>query len=85
MGMNIRNEEGQETVITPDDFVRFWKRVGEFTSSPPSGIHYSHYKASAKCKLSSKIHVQQLKYPKRWNVSVQALLEKIVGVCLVEN
>ena len=59
MGMEIRNEEGQEIEITPEDFIRFWKRVGEFTSSSPSGIHYSHYKAST-CKLSSEIHTQQL-------------------------
>ena len=25
MGTKIRNEEGQEVVITPEDFVRFWK------------------------------------------------------------
>ena len=92
MGMKIRNEEGQEIVITPEDFIRFWKQVGEFTSSSPSGIHYSHYKASTKCKLSSEIHAQQLTiiahsvvYPGRWNVSLLMLLEKILGVCLVNK
>ena len=25
MGMKIRNKEGQEIVITPEDFIRFWK------------------------------------------------------------
>ena len=25
MGMKIRNKEGQETVITPEDFIQFWK------------------------------------------------------------
>ena len=60
LGMKRRNEEGQEIVITPEDFIRFWKRVGEFTSSSPSGIHYTHYKASTKCKLSGKMHAQQL-------------------------
>ena len=92
MGMKIRNNEGQEIVITPEDFIRFWKQVREFTSSSPSGIHYSHYKASTQCKLSSKIQAQQLTiiarsqvYPERWNVSLQVLLEKIAGVCLVEK
>ena len=90
--MKIRNEEGQEIVITPEDFIRFWKRVGEFTSSSPSGIHYSHYKASTKCKLSSNIYAQQLTiiarsgvYPERWNVLLQILLDKIAGVCLVKK
>ena len=59
-GMKIRNEEGQEIVITPEDFIRFWKRVRKFTSSSLSGIHYSHYKASTKCKLSSETRAQQL-------------------------
>ena len=92
MGMKIRNGEGQEIEITPEDFIRFWKLVGEFTSSSQSGIHYSHYKASMKYKLSSEIHAQQLTiiarssvYPERWNVSLQVLLEKIAGVCLVKK
>jgi hypothetical protein len=25
MGMKIRTEEGQEIMITPEDFIRFWK------------------------------------------------------------
>ena len=29
MGMKIRNEEGAEIVITPEDFKGFWKRVSE--------------------------------------------------------
>ena len=42
--------------------------------------------------MSSKIHAQQLTiiarsgvYPERWNVSLQVLLEKIAGVCLVKQ
>ena len=92
MGMKIRNNEGQEIVITPEDFIRFWKRVREFTSSSPSGIHYSHYKASTKYKLSSELYAQQLTiivrsgvYPEIWNVSLQVLLEKNSGVYLVKN
>ena len=92
LGMKIRNEEGKEIIITPEDFIKFWKRVGEFTTSSPSGIHYSHYKASTRSELSTKIHAQQLTiiarsgvYPGRWSVTLQVLLEKIAGVCLVEK
>ena len=92
IGRKIRNKEGQELIITPEDFIWFWKRVGEFTSSSPPGIHYSHYKAPTKCKLSSKLHAQQLTIiawigicHKRWNVSLQLLLENIDGVCLFEK
>ena len=31
LGVRLLNEEGAEIVITPEDFKRFWKRVGEFT------------------------------------------------------
>jgi hypothetical protein len=60
MGMKIRNEEEQYIVITPEDFICFWKRVGEFTSSSPPGINYCNYKASTKCKSGGKIHAHQL-------------------------
>ena len=92
MGMQIRNNEGQDILITPEDFIRFWKRMDEFTTSPLSGIKYSHYKASTKYKRSSKIHAQQFTliarsevYSKRYNLSLQVLLEKIAEVCLVEK
>ncbi len=51
LGMKLINEEGTEIIITPEDFKHFWKRVGEFTSSSMSGVHYSHYKAAIKCNI----------------------------------
>ena len=48
IGMKMRNEEGQETEITPGDFIKFWKQDVKFTSASPSGIHYSHHKVSTK-------------------------------------
>ena len=88
----MRNKEGQETEITPEDFTRFRKHVGKFISSSPSGIHYSHCKASTKFKLSSEVHAQQRTiiarsgmYPGRWNVGFQVVLEKIADVCLVKK
>ncbi len=92
MGMKIINGEGKEIIITPEDFTKFWKRVSEFTSSSPSGLHYGHYKASCKSELSSRIHAQQLTviarsgiHPERWTVALQCMLEKVAGVCLVEK
>ena len=79
-------------MITSENFIWFWKWVGEFTTSSPSGIHYYYYKVSTKIKLSRKIHTQQLTlvarsgvYPTMLNVSLQVLMEKIAGVCLVEK
>ena len=92
LGMKIRNKEGKDIIITPQDFIKFWKQVGKFTTSSPSGLRYSHHKVSVRSELSTNIHAQQLTiiarsgvYPGRWSVTFQALLEKIAGVCLVEK
>jgi hypothetical protein len=60
LGVKLINKEGTETVITPEDLTQFWKRVGEFTSSSMSGIHYGHYKATIQCNISTRILAQQL-------------------------
>ena len=92
LDVRLLNEEGAEIVITPEDFKRFWKRVGEFTSSSMLGIHYGHYKAAIQYDISTKILAQQLTVvarsgipPESWRVGLQVMLEKIVGVCLVEK
>ncbi len=92
LGVKLLNEEGTETIITPEDFKHFWKRVGEFTSSSMSGIHYGHYKAAIQCNISTKILVQQLTVvarsgipPEGWSIGLQVILEKIAGVCLVKK
>ena len=92
MGGEMRNGEGQEIVITTEDYKIFWNRVGEWTTSSSSSIHYGHYKASVKSDLSSKMHAQQLTIiaisgvaTERLGVSLRVLLEKLAGVCLVEK
>ena len=57
-----------------------------------STIHYGHYKAAAKNELASRINAQQLTViarsrvaPVRWELSLQVLLEKLAGICLVEK
>jgi hypothetical protein len=92
MGLKIMNGDGKEIVITPAEFTLFWKRVGEFTSSSSSGVHYGHYKAAIQDKVSTMILAQQLTVvarsrvpPESWSVGLQVMLEKIAGVCLVEK
>jgi hypothetical protein len=92
MGLKIMNGEGKEIVITPAEFTLFWKRVGEFTSSSSSGVHYAHYKAIIQDEVSTTILAQQLMVvaqsgvpPESWSVGLQVMLEKISGVCLVEK
>ena len=61
MQLKIINKEGRGILISPEDSTKFWKRVGKFTTSSLSGLHYGHCKVSKKCELSTKIHVQS--YP----------------------
>ncbi len=86
------NGEGKEIIITPGEFTLFWKRVGEFTSSSSSGVHYGHYKAAIQDQMSTKVLALQLTViarsgvpPDSWSVGLQVMLEKIAGVCLVEK
>jgi hypothetical protein len=88
----IMGQEGTEIIIMPENFTHFWTRVGEFTSSSMSGVHYGHYKAAIKCDISTKMLAQQLTVvsqsgipPKTWSIGLQVTLEKIAEVCLVEK
>ncbi len=60
LGMKLVNGEGNEIIITPEDFKHFWQKVNEFTSSSMSGVHYGHYKAAIQHRLSTEILAQQL-------------------------
>jgi hypothetical protein len=92
LGVKVVNKEGTENIIIPEDFQRFWKKVGEFPSSSMSGIHYRHYKAAIQCNISTKILAQQLTVvtrsgipPESWCIGLQVMWEKIAGVCLVKK
>jgi hypothetical protein len=92
MGFKILNGEGQEIVITPAEFIHFWKNVGEFTSSSSSGVHYGHYKAGIQDQTSTTVLALQLTViarsgipPESWSMELQVMLEKIAGVCLVDK
>ena len=88
-----RNGERHKITITAEGFQTFRKRVSERTTSSPSSIHYGHYKATVKSELVTKINAQQLTEviarsdvaPMRWGMSLQVLLEKLAGMCLVEK
>jgi hypothetical protein len=92
LGIKIVNGEGNEIVITPDDFKRFWRKVNKFTSSSMSGVHYGHYMAAIQDDLIYAVLALQLTViarsgvpPENWTVGLQVMLEKIAGVCLVEK
>ncbi len=92
MGLKIMNGEGKEIIITPEEFTHFWKKVGEFTSLSSSGAHYGHFKAAIQDQMSTRVLALQLTViacsgmlPESWSASLQVMLEKIAGVCLVEK
>jgi hypothetical protein len=92
LGTKIVNWEGNEIVIRPKDFKRFWRKVNKFTSSSMSGVHFGHYKAAIQDEIISETLALQLTVisqsgipPEHWSVGLQVMLEKIAGVCLVEK
>ncbi len=92
LGVKLINEEDSKIIIMASKFWTFWRRVGEFTSSSMSGMHYRHYKAAIQCKTSTNILAQQLTIvaqsripPKSWGVGLQVMLEKIADIYLVEK
>jgi hypothetical protein len=92
MGLKILNGEGKEIIITPEESTHFWKTVGEFTSLSSSGVHYGHFKAAIQDPMCTRVLALQLTViarsgmlPENWSMSLQVMLEKIAGVCLVEK
>jgi hypothetical protein len=92
LGVKLVNGEGNEIIITPEDFTCLWKKANEYTLSSMLGVHYGHYKAAIQDILSTEILTQQLTViarsripPESWSAGLQVMLEKIAGVCLVEK
>ncbi len=86
------NGEDKEIIITPEDFTYFWKKVGEFTSSLSSGLHYGHFKAAIQDQMSTGVLALQLTAiacsgipPESWSMGQQVMLKMIAGVRLVEK
>jgi len=78
--------------ISRDDFISYWHRARERTSSSLLGAHFSHYKAAASSLFLAEIHVlmTQLPYtvaytPRRWQAGLQVVLQKKAGVIHVDR
>ena len=81
-----------EFEITASDYVQYWRRIKESTSSSPSGLHHGHYKASCKSEIIPEIMATQMNvtirsgvHPLRWGTALQVLLEKVAGIRLVDK
>lgn len=78
------------TSISRQDFVRYWRKAKENTSSSFSGLHFGHYKAATYSPMLSEVHALitetafRAGYPLlRWRHGLQVILEKKPGVRLV--
>lgn len=81
-----------DIVITGDDYTNYWQHINDRTSSSPSGIHITHYKASALDPVLAAHFATQMNliirsgiHPLRWGNALQVMLEKVAGVCLVDK
>ena len=78
--------------ITTVDYISYWKKAREDTSSSISGRHFGHYKASATNPTLTYIHTAMcnMSYGKgfpltRWKSGLTVMLEKEPGVIDVEK
>ena len=60
MGMKLVTGDGEEIIVTQADYIKYWKRVRENTTSSMSGLHHGHYKAAVHSDKISKILAQQI-------------------------
>ena len=86
--------------VTVEDFVGFWARSKERTSSSKSGRHFGHYRAITENEALVRLQVQSINLAAhrgrpldRWREGVTVLLEKVAGnnsidklraICLLE-
>ena len=78
--------------ISVEDFVWYWTRARERTSSSVSGRHFGHYKAATKNPTLASVHAKmcQIAYSKghslpRWKTGLTVMLEKEAGNINVEK
>jgi len=77
---------------TKTDYNQGWKKAREATSLSPSGIHFGHYIAGQEDKVVAKINYLMANIPMlmgisptRWWMTLNVMLEKLVGKCWVEK
>ena len=77
--------------ITKEDFIRYWKKVRELTTSSVSRLHFGHYKAAAQDDDLSEAHAiildmvtrMGISLP-RWQYGLTVVLEKKPGCLLLQ-
>jgi hypothetical protein len=85
-------EDGIVDLVKRQDFQDFWLHAREKTESSKFLLHFGHYCAAAHDKVVSQLHATSLNAihacgvtPARWRGALTVLLEKVLGVQLVEK
>lgn len=88
----LGGDDGVADLVSKSDFQNYWKSAREKTESSMSGKHFGHYIAGAHDDTISQLHATSLNTirelgisPSRWRCSVTVLLEKVLGVRLVDK
>ena len=83
-------ETATKAVITPEQWIEYWKVQKEDTSSSESGLHFGHYKCGAKSDIISHYHAAKVSIIlawgialTRWSRGLTVMLEKVLGCNLV--
>ena len=78
--------------VSAADFIAYWKKAKEKTSSSMSKRHFGHYKAASKNNFLSNIHAKICDTAAsngisidRWECGLTVMLEKIKGVIKVDK
>ena len=94
---HLKTKEGiipavQPIPISREELAEGWKRVKERTSSSPSGLHIGHWKAGCDDPGIHWINTTMINIPymsgyspKRWQIGLNVMLEKISGNCRVDK
>jgi len=79
-------------MITPEQHRQGWMKAKESTSLSLSGVHFSHYKASAMHKLINKLHMLLADIPLQigfsycqWKKGINVMLENLWETVKLQN
>jgi hypothetical protein len=79
-------------VISPEQWIQYWRAVNEETSSSESGIHFGHYIVGSKSDMISHYHAARVLVTlahaiqlESWSRRLSVMLEKTLGVTLVNK
>ncbi len=80
------------SIITPEQWRRYWAIVNEETLSLESGLHFGHYIVGCKLDIIAYYHAAWVSVIlahaiqlERWSCRLSIMLEKTLGVTLVSK